>query len=382
MANGTAETVECPLCGEQFDPSAAGGWCTNSDCGEWQYVDAQDESDGSEPTDDAGATADEADDASPDPLDPGDRSGDASTGPSAPADESADGPGHDGGDSAATGDDGGDPAATGDDGGDPSAATGDDATAGIGNSASEGAVEGGDDGIDASAATGEGDTSAEAAEGEDDATAEAAEGAGPEAVELACPECEATIEAEDSFCRSCGADVSHVEPGPSELTECPDCGTEVDPEDSFCRNCGEDLDVHRPASADDGATAGRTDEDGNAGTGQESAGEAAGADDAAGAGEVTLSVRNREIQMSDGETLGREIRSIIIETGGDEDDAVRIHREHVRFEYENGQFHLVDLGVNPTVVNGDRLEQGDRVPVSTGDRIELSDVAQLRVVDA
>jgi pSer/pThr/pTyr-binding forkhead associated (FHA) protein len=97
---------------------------------------------------------------------------------------------------------------------------------------------------------------------------------------------------------------------------------------------------------------------------------------------VTLSVRNREIQMSDGETLGREIRSIIIETGGDEDDAVRIHREHVRFEYENGQFHLVDLGVNPTVVNGDRLEQGDRVPVSTGDRIELSDVAQLRVVDA
>jgi len=148
--------------------------------------------------------------------------------------------------------------------------------------------------------------------------------------------------------------VSHVEPGPSELTECPDCGTEVDPEDSFCRNCGEDLDVHRPA----------------------------GAADAAGAGEVTLSVRNREIQMSDGETLGREIRSIIIETGGDEDDAVRIHREHVRFEYENGQFHLVDLGVNPTVVNGDRLEQGDRVPVSTGDRIELSDVAQLRVVDA
>jgi len=344
MAHGTAETVECPLCGEQFDPSAAGGWCTNSDCGEWQYVDVRDESDGSEPTDHAGATADEADDPSPDPLDPGDRSGDASTGPSAPADESADGPGHDGGDSAATGDDGGD----------PSAATGDDATAGIGNSASEGAVEGGDDGIDASAATGEGDTSAEAAEGEDDATAEAAEGAGPEAVELACPECEATIEAEDSFCRSCGADVSHVEPGPSELTECPDCGTEVDPEDSFCRNCGEDLDVHRPA----------------------------GAADAAGAGEVTLSVRNREIQMSDGETLGREIRSIIIETGGDEDDAVRIHREHVRFEYENGQFHLVDLGVNPTVVNGDRLEQGDRVPVSTGDRIELSDVAQLRVVDA
>jgi predicted RNA-binding Zn-ribbon protein involved in translation (DUF1610 family) len=347
MAHGTAETVECPLCGEQFDPSAAGGWCTNSDCGEWQYVDARDESDGSEPTDHAGATADEADDPSPDPLDPGDRSGDASTGPSAPADESADGPGHDGGDSAATGDDGGD----------PSAATGDDATAGIGNSASEGAVEGGDDGIDASAATGEDDATAEAAEGEDDATAEAAEaaeGAGPEAVELACPECEATIEAEDSFCRSCGADVSHVEPGPSELTECPDCGTEVDPEDSFCRNCGEDLDVHRPA----------------------------GAADAAGAGEVTLSVRNREIQMSDGETLGREIRSIIIETGGDEDDAVRIHREHVRFEYENGQFHLVDLGVNPTVVNGDRLEQGDRVPVSTGDRIELSDVAQLRVVDA
>jgi predicted component of type VI protein secretion system len=66
-------------------------------------------------------------------------------------------------------------------------------------------------------------------------------------------------------------------------------------------------------------------------------------------------------------------------TGGDEEDAVRIHREHVKFVREDDQFHLVALGRNPTVVNGESLDEGERVPVSPGDRIELSNVATLRV---
>jgi hypothetical protein len=40
------ETVECPICEVSFDPTTAGGWCTNPDCGEWQY------DDGDEATDD------------------------------------------------------------------------------------------------------------------------------------------------------------------------------------------------------------------------------------------------------------------------------------------------------------------------------------------
>jgi predicted component of type VI protein secretion system len=38
-------TVECPLCGEEFDTTTAGGWCTNPECGEYQHVDPADEGD-------------------------------------------------------------------------------------------------------------------------------------------------------------------------------------------------------------------------------------------------------------------------------------------------------------------------------------------------
>lgn len=40
-------SVECPECGESFDPSKAGGWCTNPDCGEfrWEGDDEADDAD-------------------------------------------------------------------------------------------------------------------------------------------------------------------------------------------------------------------------------------------------------------------------------------------------------------------------------------------------
>lgn len=34
---GNPASVECPECGESFDPTAMGGWCTNKDCGEYQW---------------------------------------------------------------------------------------------------------------------------------------------------------------------------------------------------------------------------------------------------------------------------------------------------------------------------------------------------------
>ena len=83
--------------------------------------------------------------------------------------------------------------------------------------------------------------------------------------------------------------------------------------------------------------------------------------------------------MWDGDTVGRTVRSIVMNTGGDEDDALSIHREHVKFVREDGQFSLVALGRNPTVVNGESLDEGERTPVFEGDRIELSGVATVRV---
>ena len=42
------DSVECPECGEQFNPAAAGGWCTNPDCGEYRHETSEDSHD--EPT--------------------------------------------------------------------------------------------------------------------------------------------------------------------------------------------------------------------------------------------------------------------------------------------------------------------------------------------
>jgi hypothetical protein len=94
---------------------------------------------------------------------------------------------------------------------------------------------------------------------------------------------------------------------------------------------------------------------------------------------LTLGARGRRIPVEDGDAVGRQIRRLLIEADGDEDDAVRVHREHVRFVREDGQFYLVDLGENPTALNGEHLQKGDRRPVSPGDELELSGVVTLDV---
>ena len=75
------------------------------------------------------------------------------------------------------------------------------------------------------------------------------------------------------------------------------------------------------------------------------------------------------------------MRRLFVETGGDTEEAVLIHREHVRFECEDGQFYVRDLGDNPTRVNGQQLGKGDRRPVDPGDELNLSGVVTLRVAD-
>ena len=272
MSKGTSGTVECPECGEAFDPTAEGGRCTNPDCGEWAY------------------------DGGPD----GEGAGDAGSAESS-----------------------------------------------------------------------------------------------PDEAELTCPGCGEAVEAGDNFCSNCGADVSLVGSGP--LTDCPNCEDPVEPEDNYCSTCGEHLEPYRQGARTGTRTAPETER--STGADERTTGGSAGADerttdpDEAGAtgdgdaderaGEpLTLVVRNREMRVYDGDTLGRAIRSIVMDTGGDEEDAVRIHREHVRFVREDGQFYLEALGQNPTEVNAEPVEQGERVPVEPDDRIELSNVARLRVVES
>jgi DNA-directed RNA polymerase subunit RPC12/RpoP len=51
--SSSPESVECPECGESFDPAAAGGWCTNTDCGEYQWESNEEMSETTEPAEEA-----------------------------------------------------------------------------------------------------------------------------------------------------------------------------------------------------------------------------------------------------------------------------------------------------------------------------------------
>jgi hypothetical protein len=239
MAEQSGVSVECPLCGETFDATAAGGWCTNPDCGEWQYEEDQflerwsgaDDEPGAIPT---GASHGAGEDGTP------------------TAEQSAD-------DERGRGDIEGEPTAIKED----------------------------------------------------------------EAAEPTCPSCDGSVTAADNFCASCGTD----------------------------------LESHAGAGT---VTAEKTRVGATADT-------------------LVLATRGEEIEIEDGDTLGRRLRRIVIETGGDEDQAVRIHRKHVRFVREDGRFYMADLGTNPTRLNGRPLQKGDREPVSAGDEIELSGVIGLVV---
>ncbi|MFB6086957.1 MAG: zinc ribbon domain-containing protein [Haloarculaceae archaeon] len=210
-----------------------------------------------------------------------------------------------------------------------------------------------------------------------------------------CPDCGTDVDEDDNFCADCGRELPDFDA--DALSACPACEADVDEDDNFCANCGEDLDAHRSAggktpagaaqSSDDAAAA-QSDGDATAVGGERSDTESAGGgttesgEDGADADQpstLLLKARGREISVTDGDTVGREVRSLITDTGGEEDEAVRVHREHVRFVREDGQFYVVDLGENPTRLNGRSLRQGDREPIVPGNELELSGVVTLTV---
>lgn len=95
--------------------------------------------------------------------------------------------------------------------------------------------------------------------------------------------------------------------------------------------------------------------------------------------ELTLSVMGQEIPVTDGSTVGREVRRAMVEAGRSEEKAVYVHRKHVRIDQENGDFYLTRLGDNSLKVNGSGVDKGDRVPIDDGDDITFSDVVTASV---
>ncbi|WP_135303221.1 zinc ribbon domain-containing protein [Haloarcula amylovorans] len=461
----TEQGVECPICGEEFDPSAAGGWCTNPDCGEWQHTDdsgaveaseadsgASAESTREEPdrdllseteartddsdsvadaesttesaTDDAGETVEEngadentetaetdsvaeaaeagapanAADAESAPDSPGAPAGDESTEPDAeaatsdaPAEtpETATEAGADettAGESASEEPASEDPTGTDETSSEESASGADELDAAVerdksdaeANDATAAQVESGNETADGPTADSDEGTSAEEAtatgEGTEDQDTSDDETAETESATVDCPDCGTDLAPDANFCLECGADVQDLDSGePEPLTECPECGADVEEDANFCMNCGEDLASHR-----DGESGGDESESQDAVEAL-----AAQSDDGDEAEPVpdslVLEVSDEEIPVVDGEKVGREIRAALIDAGRPEDEAVRIHREHVRFVREADAFYLVDLGDNPTRLNGRTLQKGDREPVAPGDELELSGVATVTI---
>jgi hypothetical protein len=224
---GTDETVECPICEVSFDPSAAGGWCTNPDCGEYQYDDAPVDSDASDSDDGAGS---DEDGEYRDLLE--------------------------------------------------------EATAS--NADDTGSTAGGEDGTAADSAT---------------------ESEQPPADD-------------------------------GDSTVCPDCGASNAADANFCMECGTSLDDDTTSVPDS----------------------------------LVLAVCDHQIAVGDGDRVGRDVRAALLDAGRPDEDAVRVHREHVRFVREADGFYLVDLGENPTRLNDRLLEKGDREPVGPGDELGFSDV--------
>jgi predicted nucleic acid-binding Zn ribbon protein len=347
MTDGSSSSVECPVCGETFDPTAAGGWCTNSACGQWRYE--------GEPSD-ATEAAGEADiesaleemesqsDGIEESSDDKDESSQAATGATGQSETERDET-----ETAATAFDC------------PGCGTELDAGAEFCPSCGEDLSDYDTESAETSDAvdTSETANSSEATESPDtiDVPVSDDQSEEPDASEddlEACPSCGRDVDSDASFCVDCGEALDTHRGG---LAECPSCGRDVDPGASFCADCGEALDADRTGAG------GTADAEPNAGSYDS----------------LVLEAEGSEIVVSDGDAIGRELRRILTEAGGDEDDALRIHREHIRFAREDGQFFLVDLGRNPTRLNNIDMTQGDRKPVGPGDEIDLSGVISIEV---
>ena len=389
MSESDTASVECPLCDEAFDPTAAGGWCTNSECGEWQYEADVTPNQQQDSNEDAGSTHENGDEAGDDAdvaADGADLSDVAE--PSASADDGDV-------DGSSSADEWNASASTPDES-EPTASDSGESEPGESESTASEPDESEPSDSDADVAdedaTTDGRTAADAADDEaadgddaDDETAFDCPGCGASldadvnfcpdcgedvgalpaddaAADLdACPSCGADVDADDNFCVQCGENLD-AHRGSGVLAECPDCGTDVDDDDAFCVGCGADLNAHRSGAGDDGGRAGADADPTDA------------APDA-----LALTAYGKSVVVGDGDAVGREIRSLLTEAGRPEDEAVRVHREHVEFVRESGRFYVVALGENPTRVDGTALSKGDREPVAPGDDIELSDVVTLDV---
>lgn len=191
-----------------------------------------------------------------------------------------------------------------------------------------------------------------------------------EAEEIECPHCGTTVPDKD-FCLDCGKPLDEKEPydGESEGADgdptCPNCDSDVESGWAACPYCGENLERDSETDeTDTGADDTTSDTDGPDGTTTHVPPE-----------RVIVEVGDVEITAEDGDSIGRKVRSAYVRDGADEEEAQYIHREHVTFERDGGEFYVVNEGRNGTKLNGEELALDERRSITEGDTIEFSDRA-------
>jgi len=94
---------------------------------------------------------------------------------------------------------------------------------------------------------------------------------------------------------------------------------------------------------------------------------------------VTLESDGVELSVHDGVQVGAALRNIAFLNGCTKKQAQKIHREHVEFRFEDGNWQLHVIGSNPTAVNGESLSKGDVVDISDGDTLTLAGVLDVEI---
>lgn len=95
--------------------------------------------------------------------------------------------------------------------------------------------------------------------------------------------------------------------------------------------------------------------------------------------EVVFDVLGNEIRAGDGDTIGREIRTAMVDGGAAETEAMHVHREHARVDKERDGFYLTRIGQNSLKVNGEVVERGERVGIAHGDLVAFAKVVSATV---